>query len=179
VVHVTDINDHPVIGLHLRAGDSDTRPSTANGEARIKLASQTKPGVFIKLEIVSSPKGHDYVLISPYDKSVQVPPFENEAQNIVSAVVVERRDKACLENSACIRSAAAQIDRATSRHSLAHVPGTKQQRTEALGTVAKDFGLEPEDIDRAIRAWGERVEDPYEKGLAALYEQRIPKQATN
>jgi tetratricopeptide (TPR) repeat protein len=29
-------------------------------------------------------------------------------------------------------------------------------------------------LDKAIRAWGEKTEDPYENGLAALYEKRYP-----
>jgi hypothetical protein len=27
------------------------------------------------------------------------------------------------------------------------------------------------DVDQAIRAWGEHTDDPYEKGLAALYQE--------
>jgi predicted nuclease of restriction endonuclease-like RecB superfamily len=46
---------------------------------------------------------------------------------------------------------------------------SEQQRKEALAEVARSFGLAPEEVDKAIRAWGQQTEDPYEKGLAALY----------
>src|SRR5262249_17977601 len=50
----------------------------------------------------------------------------------------------------------------------------EQRRHEALAEVSRSYGLRPEDLDKAIRVWGEKTEDPLEKGLAALYERRYP-----
>jgi len=176
VVHVKDLHDHPIANVRLRAGDSSIS-ADSYGAARIKLAPQTKTGDVILLEIVEFPKNKDLVFISPWDKWVHVPPFENEAKNFVPVILAERGDRACLENSNCLRAAAAQINKANAPKSVAERSGEEQPEA-ALATIAKRFGLKPEEIDRAIRAWGQRTEDPYDKGLAALYEKRYPEAST-
>jgi len=172
VVHVKDLHDHPIANVRLRAGDSSIS-ADSYGAARIKLAPQTKPGDVILLEIVEFPKNKDLVFISPWDKWVHVPPFENDAKNFVPVTLAERGDRACLEDFNCLRAAAAQINKANAPKSVAE-RSSEEQRGEVLATIAKQFGLKPEEIDRAIRAWGQRTEDPYDKGLAALYEKRYP-----
>ena len=172
VVHVKDLSDHPVSGVRFRAGDSSISPPSAQGEARLRLAAQTKPGDVVMLEIVSAPK--DLVMISPWDKWVHLPPFDNAAKNFIPVVVAERGDKLCLENPGCIRAAAAQINKANAPQGVAEKRDSETERKEALTTVAKGFRLPPEEIDKAIRAWGQRTEDPFEKGLATLYEKRYP-----
>jgi tetratricopeptide (TPR) repeat protein len=191
VLHINDLHDHPIANVRLRAGDSSISAPTGSrpgqhqnslgnrasadsyGEARIRLAPQTKPGDVILLEIVSFPKDKDLVFISPWEKWVHVPPFENEAKNFIPVILAERGDRACLENSNCIRTAAARISKANAPKSVRE-PSTGEQREGALAAVAKQFGLKPEEIDHAIRAWGQRTEDPYDKGLASLYEKRYP-----
>jgi hypothetical protein len=37
------------------------------------------------------------------------------------------------------------------------------------------FGLGPEDLDKAISAWSSKSTDPYDAGLAALYERNYSK----
>jgi hypothetical protein len=41
--------------------------------------------------------------------------------------------------------------------------------------VAKQYGLSPDEMDRAIRAWGRKTTDPYEAAQAALYEGNFSK----
>ena len=48
-----------------------------------------------------------------------------------------------------------------------------------LEAVAKQYGLQPEDLDKAIRAWGAKTTDPYDAGLAALYERNYDKATTD
>src|SRR6185503_11168907 len=43
-----------------------------------------------------------------------------------------------------------------------------------LAKMAKSYGLEADEIDKAIRAWGEKSKDPYEIGLAAFYARNYP-----
>ncbi|MBV9760328.1 MAG: tetratricopeptide repeat protein [Acidobacteriaceae bacterium] len=173
VVHIKDLHDHPIDNVRLRAGDSSISAPSHFGEARIKLAPQTKPEDVVMLEIVGYPPGKDLVFISPWDKWTHVPPFDNAAKNFIPITLAERGDRACLEDSACIRAAAAQINKENAPKS-AGPPSSEAQNREALERVAKMFGLTPNDIDQAIRAWGERADDPYDKGLAALYEKRYP-----
>ena len=174
VLHIKDLHNHPIENVRLRAGDTSVSAPTDNyGEARIQLPPHTKPNAGASLEIVGDLKGRDLVFISPWDGRTRVPPFDNEADNFVPVTLAERGDRACLENSDCIRAAAARINKENAPKAAGERT-SEQQIQEALQTVAKQFELTPQDIDQAIRAWGERAEDPYDKGLAALYEKRYP-----
>jgi tetratricopeptide (TPR) repeat protein len=126
----------------------------------------------VLLEIVGYPKDKDLVFISPWDKWTHVPAFDNEAKNFVAVTLAERGDRACLENTTCIRAAAAQINRENAPKTATARRTSEDQSKEALATIARQFGLDPKEIDQAIRAWGERSEDPHDQGLAALYEKR-------
>jgi hypothetical protein len=173
VVQINDVQNHPVIGVLIKtAGASEPARSDPTGLARIKLDSTTKVNAWIHLQIVESPKGKDLVLISPWDGAAQVPPFEDESTNYVPVVTVNRGDRRILEDPTAIRALAARINRENSSKPKTQDPA--EQRREALGTIAQAFGLPPEEVDKAIRAWGEKTNDPYEKGLAALYEKNYP-----
>jgi len=178
VLHIGDLRGYPIAGVRLRAGAGSSISSpreTADtfGAARIRLAANTKAGDVVMLEIVGVPKDKDLVIISPWNKWALVPPFEEEPKNFVPVVLVERGDRACLESTTCIRAAAAQINRSNAPKAAGEGNGD-EQRKEALTAIAKIFGLKPEEIDRAVRAWGEKTEDPYDKGLAALYQKNYP-----
>jgi TolA-binding protein len=54
---------------------------------------------------------------------------------------------------------------------------TEEQRRNILAEEAARVGLKPEEIDQAIRSWKDRAKDPYDIGIAALYERNYP-QAT-
>ena len=45
-------------------------------------------------------------------------------------------------------------------------------RDEFLAKKAKELGFSVEELESAIEAWTKSVEDPYQKGLAALYNGR-------
>src|SRR5205085_8396145 len=50
-----------------------------------------------------------------------------------------------------------------------------EERKLVLKQQAEAVGLKPEEVDQAIRAWGKTATDPYQQGLAALYEKNFPK----
>ena len=50
----------------------------------------------------------------------------------------------------------------------------KKKSQADLAAVAKKYGVHPEELDKAIRSWGEATTDPYEAGLAALYQRNYP-----
>jgi tetratricopeptide (TPR) repeat protein len=173
VVHVQGPHGKPLAEVVLATkGDGSTGPATdLAGKTRIRLAPATGVGSRVTLQIVRAPK--DYVFISPWDAAANVPPFENEAENYVPVVLAERGDRMMLENGSALVALAAQINRANAPRAVGEKT-TEQQRKEALAEVARSFGLAPEEVDKAIRAWGQRTEDPYEKGLAAWYERHYP-----
>jgi tetratricopeptide (TPR) repeat protein len=168
VVHIKDTQGRVVRGVQLAPeGDGGAGPLTdAAGKTRIRLAPQTRSGARVTLQIVKAAR--DLVFISPWDRRVTVPPFENEAENYAAVVVGERGDRTLLESGDALRSLAANLNK-TVRSTL-----EEQRREDPLAEVARQFGLPPVEIDEAIRAWGARTEDPYEKGLAALYEKNYP-----
>lgn len=113
-------------------------------------------------------------MVSPWDYRTLVPSFENESENFVEVVLVQRGDRAALESGTVLAAATAQINRA-------NAPKAADKRAEqedpkaSLATVAKRYGLAPDEVDRAIRAWGAKTTDSYEAGLAALYERNYSK----
>ena len=173
VIHVSDIHERPIAGVELATdGASESGITDRFGRARIKLSPQVKANDWLALQIVRSPAGKDLVFISPWDAHAQVPPYDNETVNFLPLVLADRGDKALLENGNALTAIAAQINKANS--AKPKTPDPEQERRQALATIAKAFGLAPEEVDKAIRAWGERTSDPYEKGLAALYENNYP-----
>jgi tetratricopeptide (TPR) repeat protein len=146
----------------------------SKGKARIKLAAQTKEKSFVSLQIVKSPLGQDLVMVSPWDYRTQIPSFENESDNFVEVVVVQRGERAALESGTFLVAAVSRINKANAPKS-ADKQAPPENPKANLEAVAKQFGLSPEDLDKAIRAWGARTADPYEAGLAALYERNYSK----
>jgi tetratricopeptide (TPR) repeat protein len=173
VIQVADIHNQPVAGIELATkGSSESGTTDRFGRTRIKLDSQIKVNDWVAMQIVRSPKGKDLVLISPWDAHAQVPPFDNETVNLLPLVVATRGDRALLENGKAVIAMVAQINKANNPNSNDLDP--QQQPKEALQAIANAFGLAPHDLDVAIRTWGERASDPYEKGQAALYERNYP-----
>jgi tetratricopeptide (TPR) repeat protein len=175
VVHVKDVQRRPISGVQIGVeGDGGSAITGDDGKARIQLAKQTKEKSWVSLQIVKSPPNKDFVVVSPWDYRTLVPSFENESENFVEVVVVQRRDRAALESNRVLLAVTEQINKA-------NTPGNAdkqalQENSKAnLVAVAKQYGIAPDDLDQAIRAWGARTTDPYEAGLAALYERKYAK----
>jgi tetratricopeptide (TPR) repeat protein len=183
VVYVSDVHGGPVsqieIGTKGDGGSARTKTVVklsalaVRGNARIPLAPDTKPNAVVSLYIADSPRGHDLVIVSPWDSSVRVPPFENESDNFVSLVVAESGDVEMLKNGTALATITAQILKANSPGAIRS--GTPEERhREAIEEVARAFGLPPDDVDKAIREWSRKTEDPSEKALAFLYAKNYP-----
>jgi tetratricopeptide (TPR) repeat protein len=171
VVRVKDIHQHAMKGLQLRVeGSAVGAPTDDSGLARIRLSPQTKQGSWVAVQLVKSQT--DLVFISPWDGQVMVPPFESATE--VPVVLATRGDRAVLENGAALSSITASVLKKIQPLAKNAPASGEQQSSEALAEVSRTYGLKPEDLDKAIRAWGDNTEDPYEKGLVALYEKRYP-----
>ena len=175
VIHANDVKRRPVTGLEIGVeGDGGSAVTDRGGKARIKLAPQTKEKSSVPLQIVKSPPGQDLVMVSPWDYRTQVPSFENESDNFVEVVVVQRGDREALESGTVLKAAVSQLNRADAPKTAGQ-RGSQEDRKANLDAVAKQFGVSPEDLDHAIKAWGEKTSDPYEAGLAALYARNYDK----
>ena len=99
VLHVKDVQERPVARLQIGVvGDGGSDVTDPKGKARIKLAAQTKEKSWVSLQVENSPPGKDLVMVSPWDRRALVPSFENESDNFVEIVVIERRERAALES---------------------------------------------------------------------------------
>lgn len=169
-VEVQDAQRHPVRGVEIGVeGNGGSRLCGDDGKAQLPLAKSAVPSDWITLQILRSPAGKDYVIVSPWDYRVQVPSYAEKPENFIRVVVVERGDRAALENGSVVTALAAKINTAKTPKSASPQsrPTNSQQ---ALATVASQYGLSTTDVDIAIRAWGKKTTDHYEAGMAALYE---------
>jgi hypothetical protein len=66
---------------------------------------------------VKSQPGQDLVVVSPWDYRTQIPSFENESDDFVEVVVVQRGDRAALESGTVPKAAVSQINKANASQS--------------------------------------------------------------
>jgi tetratricopeptide (TPR) repeat protein len=173
-VLVQDAHQHPVRLVEIGIEKGVSKLTKDDGEAQLPLAQTIKADDWITFQLVHSPPGKDLAIVSPWDNRIPVPSFADKSENLIKIVVVERGDRAALESGTILASLAARINKANAPNS-ANQKASPPDPKEALLAVAKQYGLTAEDIDSAIRAWGDKTTDPYEAGLAALYERNYPK----
>ena len=179
ILNVTDTKDVVIAGVEIGPeGDGSTGRTDGKGKARIKLAPQTQPGHRVTLRVFSSPAQRDLVFISPWDRTAQVPPFENESNNYLPIILADRADRDLLRTPEALRAIASNINRANSSQTpsgtAAPSETAEERRQRALNEVARNYGFSASDVDAAIREWGKKTRDPYDAGLAALYERDYP-----
>src|SRR5215475_9954811 len=169
-VKVLNLKNTPVRKISVGTeGPSSSTLTDDRGLARIRLAPQTRHGTWVTLEV----SGGAYAFVSPWNRKVLVPPFENESENFVTVYVTTRGDREALESGRFAVAMAAKFN-ATLTPKLKDERTTEEERKAALAEVARSFGLTPEEADRAIREWGKKATDPYDKGEIALYQQNYP-----
>jgi len=172
VVHVVNLEDAPLDGvvLSIKGKGTESEP-TASGATRLKLPNDVKPSSEISLQLLRGPDEEEWVLISPWDGRVIVPPFDDKSY--VSIWLGKKGDKQLLSSGKALSTITATILKELSPKSAGEGI-TEEQRRKVLDEQGKAYGLNPDDVDKAIRDWSEHTNDPYEKGLAALYEKNYP-----
>ena len=175
LVLVQDTQHHPVRGVEIGIeGVGGSKLTGDDGKAQLAVGAGTKAGDWLPLSILHSPPGKDLVMNSPWDYRAQVPPFEDKPENFIRVVVVQRGDRTALENGSVLTSLAEKIINANSSKPADRSTPPQDPKVN-LAAVAEQYGLKPDEVDHAIRAWGAKTTDPYEAGLAALYERNYPK----
>lgn len=172
IVKVLDLQNKPLRGLRVNLeepGCVALGPADDKGFLRIKLAPGIKPQTWVTLELASA----RYAFIQPWDRRAQVPPFEDEFANYVRVFLIGKGDRAALESGKFAVQMAAQFNAKLTPQPQA-AGFTEAQRKAVLAEVARGVGLQPEAVDQAIREYGKRAVDPYEKGEIALYERNYP-----
>jgi uncharacterized protein YkwD len=156
VLVVMDTEQHPFANVRIgAAGDAGAPQFTdQNGKARLRLAPNTKPAVWVTLQLVGTPNGLDLAFISPYDGRIRVPPFDNEQDNYDPVVLAKHGDKAMLESGSGMLAIHANVNhsvaaqkkkpasqpRPTSRNRWKYLPpldhGSPRLLTVALNIVS-------------------------------------------
>jgi tetratricopeptide (TPR) repeat protein len=169
VISVADPKGKPIAGVVLSSkGDGSTgSPTDISGKTRLRLAPQTRPGTWVTLQITHISGGRDLVIISPWDQRVIIPPFSNESENYVPLIIAERNSREVLASKDALAALAARIVAKPS--SKSHRTSSDDRKPEFLAATALDYGLDPVDVDSAMRSWNPKPNDPYAKGLAAFY----------
>src|SRR5271157_1960558 len=179
LVLVQDLQKQPVKGVQIGIeGAGGTGTTGDDGKALLPLTKDTNENDWVSLQILHSPPGKNLVMVSPYDNHTLVPPFKNKAENFVRVVVIERGNLAVLQNPTALRAFAERINKANAPKSADKQAAPENPKAN-LEAVAKQFGLSPDDLDKAIKAWGAKTTDPYDAGLAALYTRNYDKATTD
>jgi hypothetical protein len=153
VVNVQDVHKHPVAGVEIGVeGDGGSAVTDDHGKARIRLAAQNQQKDWVSLQILKSPPGKNLVMVSPWDSRTLVPSFENESENFVKVVVVEFSDRAALENGSVLAALTAKINRANAPKTVGREDRDEDAKAN-LAAVAMQYGLDPKELDKAIRSW--------------------------
>src|SRR5512145_3288393 len=173
-VKVLNLKNTPVRRVNVGTeGPGSSALTDDRGLARIRLAPQTRPGTWVTLEVSSG----NYAFVSPWSRKVLIPPFENESENFVTIYLTTRGDREALENGRFAVAMAAKFN-ATLKPKVKDERTTEEERKAALAEVARSFRVTPEEADRAIREWGKKAVDPYDKGVIALYQQNYTEATT-
>jgi tetratricopeptide (TPR) repeat protein len=174
VLQVSTLENQPLKGVVLTTkGDGRTGPPTDDaGKTRIGLAPGTKPGSPVTLVVVKSPLSKP-VFVSPRYGTAPVP----DSKSFLGVWLAEYGDQAIAKNLKVLEPIptriATSIPERTSRRESAD-----QARQRILREQSDAFGLQPADLDRAVRELSQRA-DPYQRALAALYEDRYEDAARN
>jgi len=169
-VKVLNLKNAPIRKISVGTeGPGSSALTDDRGLARIKLAPQTRPGTWVTLKVSSG----NYAFVSPWNRKVLVPPFENESENFVTVYLMAKGEREAVESGRFAVALAAKFN-ATLKPKLKEGRTTEEERKAALAEVARSFGVTPEEADRAIREWGRKAVDPYDKGEIALYQQNYP-----
>jgi tetratricopeptide (TPR) repeat protein len=172
VLNVANTSDEVIPNVSLKCkGDAPAAGSDRNGTARLKLPPGSRPGSSVVLQIVAG----DWVMISPWDGRIIIPPFDNNPQNFVSIVIAKKSDRQMLTSGKAVEAIVSRVTREIGSKMDRQI--SAEERRLVLEMQAGEFGLTPDEVDRAIREWSRKVTDPYQKGLAELYASNYPEAA--
>src|ERR1022692_603650 len=181
LVVVQDAQQRPMRGVEIGVeGGGGSKVTGDDGKALLPLTKDTDENDWVSLQILHSPPGKDLAMLSPYDNRTLVPSFKNKAENFVRIVVIQRGDLAPLRDGNVVKAITEEIIKKVRSPNVTDPKSADQQAPQespkaTLEAAAQKFGLSAQDLDGAIRAWGAKTTDPYEAGVAALFERNYTK----
>jgi tetratricopeptide (TPR) repeat protein len=145
-------------------------PTTSQGRTRIRLPAGVRPGDKVSIQVVATGGQHEWVLISPWNEQVIVPSFEAGSENFVPIVLAKRSDRGMLESGDVLTSMVSRFQQTLNTISTTRGGLTEEERQTIFAEQAREqYGLEPHEVDRIIRAYERETQDAYERGVLAIY----------
>ena len=159
VLVARDLEEHPLAGLRFAYEGFESHPTNRVGATELALPQDHRPGQQIKILLVPGSKSaKKWFLINP-----QI----NVASGSASAEVV-------LMLRGDFRKLASEVRDAPSAKANGTNNRTEEDQHRALIAAAARYGLSAEQLDSAIRSFGE-TQDPKDKGIAAYLEGKYQK----
>ncbi len=170
-VFVTDdTSKSAVSGLSITCINCRSTEFVQQGRATIALPTNTRPDDTVRLRLVKrSPQSPEWFFISPPDGLVTVP-YDSRAANAVPIVVARKRDSRLLKDDKVVKGIVEKTLKAVTP--MLNEQVSTHEFDQALEMQAKAFGVTREQIIQAISEWKMRVKDPYQQGLAALFDRK-------
>jgi tetratricopeptide (TPR) repeat protein len=163
---VKDLQGHVLSGIRLAVyGGSEA--AAKDGKLDIPLIPG-RGATWVRLHFVDC---QNFVLISPWDGQIRVPGAESSGP--IPVILAIRGSKELLQDPLALLAMVKRIDRETAPLEFGVQPTGMESRV-ALLLFAKLFGVAPEELDRAIRSWGQKTPDPLDRGLVDLADCRYP-----
>ncbi|HKQ04413.1 MAG TPA: DUF2225 domain-containing protein [Blastocatellia bacterium] len=167
-INVVDIKEQTRPGVTLKCKEGcPATTSDPNGTAVLKLMPENLQAGIAELQVVKRSTGIAWVLISPWDGKWPI------AKRSLTVVVARHGDRVLLSNGKALEAIAARVLKEMTPKADRQI--SDEDRKLVLKQQAEAVGLKPEEVDQAIREWGKKATDPYQQGLAALYEKNLPK----
>ena len=175
LLQVCDVRDQPMSGVVLTAKSSGSTspPTDVAGKTQIMLLPNLLPGEPVSLVLVRAPRA-GLQIYSPWEGSATIP-----NPNYALAVVLgSRGDRAALENRRVTDSLAEAVLKKQENHLPAGAFGrampSKRKGLNALSDVSMDAGLDPLQVDDAIRKWADNPVPKGESGAFTRYVKVMP-----
>ncbi|MBL8219921.1 MAG: tetratricopeptide repeat protein [Bryobacterales bacterium] len=163
-IELKDARGVALPGLEVRLQGGPAARTDSRGTAVVSLAAPQQEGTPALLEI--SDASQAAVILSPCRGVLPV------AQGNQTVLVARRGDANMLRTAAALAALTDCIVRTAPSQDKYEWAPYQRYRRQALDTVARSAGLDPDALDLSIRAWGRNSRDALTRGLVALYRQR-------
>ncbi len=146
--------------------------TVTGGGVRLPLPPKIQPGDRVPLKV----QGDEWAIFSPWNGEVQVPPFEEKAENVALVVVGRRYQQELLRSGDVLKAITRRVLDALERLKKSQGEITEDLRRGVLVEQAAAVGLDPSEVDSALRAWRDAPISSADKALAGRYLEHYPQQ---
>lgn len=167
-------------------GDLSAPPTDATGRTGLPLPEDAEVGSWVEFSIKpTAGEGESWILLSPWNGllpitsvpgterlKVPVPDTDIRERAAVEMTAGRAGDDSLLESQVALQAIAANLVAHFDRSLPARGALPPAERDHLLAAEAARIGLEPGEVDAALRAWKPASKEVFSRGLAALCDER-------